>query len=100
MIGKFDCSVEDWVSYMEKLDQYFVANGIGTTESDLPKRRAVLLTCYGPSACVPANQKLDSTRLTDFEDLLKLVKDHEQPPPSAIIRRYNFNIRVQVPGEP
>ena len=34
-----------------------------------------------------------------FEDLVKLVQEHHQPIPSAIVQRYKFNSRTQRPGE-
>ena len=100
-IGEFDRSVEDWVSYAERMDQYFVANGIGTEEADLPKRRAILLTCCGPSTyqLIRSLTAPDAPTSKTYAELVKLVKDHEQPPPSAIVQRYNFNMRVQQPGE-
>ena len=40
-IGEFNAEKEDWVSYTERLIQYFVANGI-SEEGDT--RRAILLS--------------------------------------------------------
>ena len=40
-IGEFNPAREDWVSYTERLIQYFVANGI-SEEGD--KQRAILLS--------------------------------------------------------
>ena len=34
-----------------------------------------------------------------FTELVKLVKDHHQPPPSFIVQRFNFNMRSQKEGE-
>ena len=28
-IGEFDSGIEDWTSYTERLEQYFVANNVG-----------------------------------------------------------------------
>ena len=43
-IGEFNSEREDWISYTERLVQYFVANGINE-EGDT--RRAVLLSSCG-----------------------------------------------------
>jgi len=42
----FDGTSETWSSYIERMDQYFVANDIVNG----PKKRAILLSCYGPKA--------------------------------------------------
>ena len=79
-IGEFNSSVEDWVSYSERLEHYFGANGIGTNEAALKKRTSILLTCCGPAT-------------------YQLVKEHHQPTPSIIVQRFNFHTRVQKPSE-
>ena len=43
-IGEYNSTREDWLSYTERLIQYFVANGI-SEEGD--KRRAILLSSCG-----------------------------------------------------
>ena len=42
-IGEFNSQVEDWQSYTEHLQQYFIAAGV-TTEA---KQRAILLSACG-----------------------------------------------------
>ncbi len=48
-IRRFDGTEEHWVSYTERLEQYFAANAATVAE----KKRAVLL-----SSCGPATYKL------------------------------------------
>ena len=43
-VGEFNSIREDWVSYIERLDRYFVANGISEEGN---KWRAILLSCCG-----------------------------------------------------
>ena len=43
-ISGFDNSDEDWKSYTERLEHYFVANEIDSAE----KRKAILLSYCGP----------------------------------------------------
>ena len=44
-VGEFNPDREDWISYTERLTQYFVANGISAEEGD--KRKAILLSSCG-----------------------------------------------------
>ena len=45
-IGEFDADREDWVSYTERLSQYFIANGIS---EDAARKRAIFLSVCGAS---------------------------------------------------
>ena len=42
-VAEFDSGKEEWDSYMERLEHYFVANSV----SEPAKKRAVLLSCCG-----------------------------------------------------
>jgi len=42
-LEEFNCRQEDWESYEERLQQYFVANGV----EDADKRHAILLSACG-----------------------------------------------------
>ena len=90
--GEFDRSQEDWVSYCEQLEQYFVANDVKNAD----KQRAILLSVFGVSTyrlirnLVAPNKPTDKT----FAEIVKLVKHHHTPPPPAAIQCYTFNKRV------
>ena len=43
-IGPFESSSEDWTSYTERLQQYFIANDVANED----KKRALLLSNCGP----------------------------------------------------
>ena len=43
-VGEFNPDREDWISYTERLTQYFVANGIS---EEGVKRKAILLSSCG-----------------------------------------------------
>ena len=90
---------EDWISYTERLEQYFTANDIKAEEAD--KRRAILLSVCGASTYQLIRNLLTPAKPTDktFAQLVALVKDHHEPPPSAIVQRKNFNTRVRKAGE-
>ena len=95
--GEFDRSQEDWVSYCERLEQYFVANDVKNTD----KQKAILLSVCGALTyqliwkLVAPNKPTDKT----FAEIVELVKDHHTPPPPAAMQRYTFNKRVQKDGE-
>ena len=48
-IGVFDTSKESWVSYIERMKQFFIATDVATNE----KKRAIL-----PSGCGPHTYRL------------------------------------------
>ena len=50
-VGEFDSGRETWVSYSERLEQYFIANDVAGEE----KKRAILL-----SVCGAINLPVDS----------------------------------------
>ena len=96
-IREFHSDSEVWISYTERLELYFAANGI----EDATKRQAILLSVCGPSTYQLIRDLLSPTKPMDksFAELVTLVKEHQQPAPSFIVQRYNFNTRVQQPGE-
>ena len=96
-IGEFNSQREDWISYSERLEEYFIANKIESAN----KKKAILLSVVGAatyqlirSLVAPAKPKEKS-----FEDLVTLVQEYHQPIPSAIVQRYKFNSRTQKSGE-
>ena len=94
-VGQFNEEIEDWTAYFERLVQYFTANNI---EAD-GKRRAVLLTVCGAHIYQLVRSLVSPGKPTDksFGDIpvVKLVRDHLTPPPSCIVRRFDFNSCVQ-----
>ena len=96
-IGEFNSQQELWISYAERLEEYFIANEIESAN----RKKAILLSVVGAetyqlirSLVAPAKPKEKS-----FEDLVKVVQEHHQPIPSAIVQRYKFNSHTQKPGE-
>ena len=86
----FNPQVDDWPTYIERLQHYFVANDV----EDADKKRAILLTVCGvPTykllrSLVP-DGKLDGDDAT-YNSLVKLLKDHYNPTPSPIVQRFHF----------
>ena len=74
-IGEFNPSVEDWTSYMERLEQYFTTNGIPSSQAE--KRRAVLLSVCGASTYQLTRSLTLPSKLTEesFARIVQLVRE-------------------------
>ena len=96
-ITTFDSSQEDWVDYAERLEHYFVANSIDNADV----QRAILFTNVGPSTYRLIKTLSLPRKPTDysFQELVTKVQSHFHPKPSPIIKRFEFNTRVQQEGE-
>ena len=96
-LAAFNPQEEDWSEYSERLTFYFTANGI-TTDA---KKRAVLLSCCGPATFRLLRSLVLPGKLDDFsfEELVTKMKEHKEPQPSVIVRRFQFNTRKQQTGE-
>ena len=90
-------SAEDWASYTERMDQYFLANDV----SDGAKKRAILLSVVGNKTytlirdLVAPNMPTDKT----YQELVDLLTAHLEPKPSVIVERFKFNSRFRKEGE-
>ena len=86
-MGEFNPEKETWTAYTERLEQYFEANDVASAE----KQRAILLSVWGASTYQlirdPVAPNLSSAKT--FAELVALVREHHQPPPSFIVQRYN-----------
>lgn len=93
----FDSDIEDWSEYVERLTHYFEANDI--TSGD--KRRAILLNAVGPRTYRLIKTLVSPAKVTEvsFEDIVEAARAHFSPKPSPIVKRYEFNTRVQGEGE-
>ena len=96
-IGPFGSSSEDWTSYTERLQQYFIANDV----ADGDKKRALLLSNCGPQTYQLLKNLMapDKSSAKPFTDIVKVLQDYWQPKPSEIVQRFNFHSRVQKQGE-
>ena len=96
-LAAFKPQEEDWSEYTERLTFYFAANGI-TTDA---KKRAVLLSYCGPATFRLLRSLVLPVSLDEisFENLMKKMKEHREPQPSVIVRRFQFNTRKQQAGE-
>ena len=96
-VGEFSGIGEEWPTYIERLEFYFAANEVDSSD----KRRAILLSCCGAqtyglirSLVAPAKPVVVS-----YKDIIEKVRLHYNPKPSQIVERYKFNSRSQKPGE-
>ena len=96
-IGEFQSAQETWQSYVERLQQYFVANDVKSQE----KQRAVLLSAVGPQTYQLIRNLLAPSKPTDvsFAGIVDAMQKHIQPLPSVIVQRFNFHSRIRHPGE-
>ena len=96
-LGEFCKDNEEWTSYCERLEQYFLANDVNSAE----KQRTILLSVCGSSTYQLIRNLLAPEKPTSkfFAELVKMVKEHYQPPPSATFQRFLFNSRSQKEGE-
>ena len=96
-IGEFDRGAEDWAAYCERLEQYFLANDV----EDADKQRAILLSVCGAGTyqLIRNLAAPDKPSEKTFGAIVTLVRDHHNPPPSAIVQRFKFHSRSQRDGE-
>lgn len=83
--------------YIERLEYYFIANDI----EDVRKKLSVLLSvCGGKTYKLIRNLVApEKPGEKTFNELVKIVGDHKDPPPSSCVQRCKFNTRVRAPGE-
>lgn len=87
-----------WQEYAERLECFFVANGIVEAE----KKRAVFLSVCGP-ATYSTLRSLLTPRLpsaVSYEDIIACLGRHYSPAPSPIVQRFNFHHCKQKPDQP
>ena len=97
-LEEFDpASGEDWIQYIERMEYYFLANEITSTE----QRQAVLLSAMGAKAYKILRNLITPATPSDksFKELVDVMKKHFCPPPSEIVQRFKFNTRMRQSGE-
>ena len=90
-IGEFKESEESWTQYVERLEQYFLANEV----EDVGKRRAILLSVCGSKTYALARDLLQPGKPaeTTFKKIVDILEKHFSPKPSEIVERYKFHSR-------
>ena len=90
-IGEFKESEESWTQYLERLEQYFLANEV----EDAGKRRAILLSVCGSKTYALARDLLQPAKPveTAFKKIVDTFEKHFSPKSSEIVERYKFHSR-------
>ena len=96
-VSTFDPNMEDWTTYTERMKHYFVANDV----TDADKKRSILLSACGPATFKVIRNLVEEGKLdtTPYDDIVKLVKNYYDPPPSVTMQRYKFNTRARSASE-
>ncbi|GFT57430.1 transposon Tf2-9 polyprotein [Trichonephila clavipes] len=92
----YDASVEDWSSYVERLESYFVVNGI----EDKMKVPAILSLMGATMYKLLKNLATPNipSELT-YQDIVKLLSEHLNPKPLEMTERFGFYKRKPFDGE-
>ena len=86
-IGHFDSNEEDWTSYTEHMEQYFIANDI----AEDAKKKGIFISSCGPQTYQLLKSLVAPERPRDksYQVLTQALKNHYQPKPSKIIQRHS-----------
>ncbi|XP_048590142.1 uncharacterized protein K02A2.6-like [Nematostella vectensis] len=100
-IDEFDRDSDSWEQYIERLNFYFEANGVTTSDDDWKIRRAILLSSVGKKTYKLMSDLLAPAKPGEksYADLCTLVKSHFNPKPSESVQRHKFNNRFRLSGE-
>ena len=100
-IEEFSPDSENVIRYLERLDQYFEANGVPKDSSESQKRRAILISVIGAKVydvlgdlCSPASPKEKS-----YDQLANILRGHYAPKKLVIVGHYRFHNCTQREGE-
>lgn len=98
-IGKldsYDSSSEDWATYIERLDQYCVANDIAEG-----KKVSVLLCAMGAKTYTLLRSLLAPIKPAEksYAEMVRVLQDHLNPKPLLIAERFRFYKRNQLKKE-
>ena len=87
-IGEFRESEETWTQYVERLEQYFLANEV----EDAAKQRAILLSVCGSKTYALVRDLLQPANPaeTTFKKIVEELGKHFSLKPSEIVERFKF----------
>ena len=110
VLGEFDPSTELFTAYLERLEQFFIANSIGQCSADASQevlaaadkeKVAVFISVMGKNSyailrdlCSP-----DSPKDKSFSQLCDKLKDHYKPKRLEVTETYRFHRYVQEENE-
>ena len=110
VLGEFDPSTELFTAYLERLEQYFIANSIGQCPADATqevlaavdkKKVAVFISVIGKKSyatlrdlCSP-----DSPKDKSFSELCEMLRTHYKPKRLVVAETYRFHRCIQEENE-
>ena len=96
-ISEFKESEESWTQYVERLEQFFLANEI----EDVEKQRAIFLSVCGSRTYSLLRDILQPKKPaeTTLKDILEALRKHTDPKPSVIVERFKFHSRSRDESE-
>eukprot|EP00795_Rhopilema_esculentum_P017021 gene17021-8526_t len=82
-VGPYNEGEEDWACYMERLEQFFIANDI----TEASKKRAVLLSGIGPSTYSVLRNLMTSNipSSKSYDELKATLNAHFKPKKTLVI---------------
>ena len=78
-IDEYDGTKEEWPQYVERIDHFFTANGIGITDAN--RKQSAFLAVIGPAA-----DSLAKPGDKSYDELVKALTDHFNPTPSETLQ--------------
>lgn len=100
-IEEFDPSSTNINRYLERLEQYFIANGVQADSGERFKRRAMLISVIGLKAYDVLSDICSPETLSEktYGDLAAILKGHFAPKRLLIAEQYQFHNCIQREGE-
>jgi len=91
---------DDWDDYIERFDQFCIANDISDSET-VEKKKALLLSVIGSHAYSVLKALLAPSKPSSktYKEICELMRHHVSPKPIVIAERYRFYHRKQKSGE-
>ena len=95
-LESFDEKTEDWSSYIERVEQFFIANGV-KEEKHVP----TLLSVIGGKTYTLLRNLSAPVKPAErsFKEIVELLRKHLSPKPLVIAERFRFHRRDQLSGE-
>ena len=95
-VGVFDRSSEDWLTYVERTEQFMKANKVGNDN-----RVSRLLSLMGSSTYSLLRNLVAPRKPPEltYDEIVSTLTDHLAPGPLVIAERFRSHKRNQAPGE-
>ena len=96
-VEPFDLRNGNFAEYLERLEQYFIANGVDNNE----RKAAIFITMIGKETCSLLRSLVspDKPPNKTYTQLTDILANHLTPKTIVIAERYKFYERKQAPNE-